>query len=64
MASFECKSGSIELCQCNSVVLAEYHQEYIHALYDECLCTSCLAILRHQYDMAAGKDDLASPMMR
>ncbi|MBI3188485.1 MAG: cysteine-rich CWC family protein [Gammaproteobacteria bacterium] len=45
-STFECKSGSIELCQCNQVLLTDAHRDYIHSLYDACLCASCLAALR------------------
>ena len=56
MTSFECKTGSIELCQCTRVTLTEAHQEYIHALYNDCLCETCLVALREKYMTDAYED--------
>ena len=39
---FECKSGSILLCQCQTIVLSSEQMDYIGAEYDDCLCISCL----------------------
>ena len=49
--TFECKCGSIELCQCSSVSLMEEHHDYIRSLYDDCLCASCLVELRRKYNI-------------
>lgn len=49
--SFECKCGSIALCQCHSVALTDFHHEYIHSLYNDCLCASCLTELRRKYNL-------------
>ena len=47
---FECKTGSILLCQCQTVVLTQEQREYIAAHYDDCLCSSCLDILRREFN--------------
>ncbi len=47
-AVFECKSGSVLLCQCQTVVLDEAALEYIAARYDDCLCRHCLLVLRDE----------------
>jgi len=47
-SEFECKSGSILLCQCHKVNLTEVQLEYIYAGYDDCLCFSCLVELRSE----------------
>ena len=47
---FECKSGSVLLCQCQTIVLSLEQLEYIHSLYDDCLCVSCLHALRTAYN--------------
>ncbi|HEC18075.1 MAG TPA: hypothetical protein ENI97_01885 [Gammaproteobacteria bacterium] len=47
---FECKAGSILLCQCQTVVLTAEHMEYINALYDDCLCAECLLSLRGEFN--------------
>lgn len=47
---FECKSGSILLCQCQTIFLSQEQMEYIGAQYDDCLCVSCLGVLRSEYN--------------
>lgn len=39
---FECKSGSILLCQCSKIEVTTEQIEYIKSHYDDCLCLSCL----------------------
>ena len=46
---FECKSGSILLCQCQTVVLSSAQLAWIAARYDDCLCCGCLKQLRGEY---------------
>ena len=41
-ASFECKVGSIQQCQCSSIYLSDIEQEYVNTRYDDCLCVGCL----------------------
>jgi len=50
---FECKTGSIEQCQCQTVNLAEAQLGYIHARYDDCLCADCLEALRRECNLQA-----------
>lgn len=45
-AEFECKSGTVLLCQCQAVVLTPAQLEYIAARYDDCLCRACLEALQ------------------
>jgi len=40
---FECKTGSIVLCQCAQVSLSREESEYILNRYAECLCAGCTA---------------------
>jgi hypothetical protein len=47
---FECKSGSIMLCQCQTVVLSAEQLEYINQQYEDCLCGRCLLELRSEYN--------------
>jgi hypothetical protein len=49
-ASFECKSGDIINCQCESIILSTEQREYISQRYDDCLCANCLAELRQCYN--------------
>ncbi|WP_455220008.1 cysteine-rich CWC family protein [Kaarinaea lacus] len=48
---FECKSGSVLLCQCQTIVLSTQQLDYINAQYDDCLCISCLYALRTEYNL-------------
>jgi hypothetical protein len=49
-ADFECKTGSILLCQCQTILLTEQQMAYINAQYDDCLCLACLQALRTEYN--------------
>jgi len=44
--TFECKSGSVTLCQCQDVALTPAQLEYIAARHDDCLCRACLRQLQ------------------
>lgn len=46
---FECKVGSINLCQCNVVVLTEDERYYLRKNYRDCLCGPCMLALKSQY---------------
>jgi len=48
--SFECKTGSILLCQCQTVRLDEAQQAWIAERYDDCLCSQCLRELRTHFN--------------
>jgi Cysteine-rich CWC len=48
-AEFECKSASILLCQCQTIYLSPEQMEYVSAQFDDCLCASCLQVLRGEY---------------
>ena len=47
---FECKSGSILLCQCSKIEMSTEQLEYTSTRYDECLCLACLNELRSEYN--------------
>jgi len=47
---FECKSGSILLCQCSKIEMSEEQLEYMNSRYDECLCLACLKALCIEYN--------------
>ena len=44
--SFECRSGSVTLCQCQDVALTPAQRKYIAARYDDSLCRACLRQLQ------------------
>ena len=48
-ATFECKVGSILLCQCYAVRLTQDERDYIRKTWDDCLCASCLKELKIEY---------------
>lgn len=41
-STFECKVGSILLCQCNKVELKDRVKNYLKKNYNDCLCASCM----------------------
>ncbi len=47
--TFECKVGSIMLCQCSTVQLTAEEIEFIQQQYDDCLCASCMKQLKAEY---------------
>jgi len=46
---FECKVGSILLCQCTTVKLNESERDYMREQYSDCLCAGCMKELRAEY---------------
>jgi hypothetical protein len=46
---FECKVGSILLCQCTSVTLTETERNYLHENYEDCLCANCMKELKIEF---------------
>ncbi|MBP6430387.1 MAG: cysteine-rich CWC family protein [Ferruginibacter sp.] len=49
---FECKVGSIHLCQCSAIKLTEVEKNFIQSNYDDCLCISCLLNIEEQLNKA------------
>lgn len=47
---FECKSGSILLCQCSKITLTLEQLEYTNVKYNECLCLACLQALQTEFN--------------
>lgn len=62
--TFECKVGTINLCQCQAVTLNMEQRTYIRYRYDDCLCASCLQELRKEYNIAQFNAQLASIMIK
>lgn len=46
---FECKVGSISLCQCAAVQLDDEERAYIRGSFDDCLCASCMTALKTEF---------------
>ena len=57
---FECKTGSILLCQCSSVEMTAEQLEYSSTQYDDCLCRACLEELRTEYNTLSHSDNMQS----
>lgn len=47
---FECKVGSISLCQCTRVNLTVDESQYICDHYEECLCAACMLEMKKEYN--------------
>ena len=45
---FECKEGSILLCQCQGLAFSDSERDYIRNTYTGCLCRSCLLAIKHE----------------
>ncbi|QKJ31368.1 cysteine-rich CWC family protein [Mucilaginibacter mali] len=45
---FECKVGSILLCQCNGITFNDAEWGHILNNYADCLCRDCLLHIRHE----------------
>jgi len=48
-AGFECKVGSILLCQCTVVPLSIEERSFISDRYDDCLCANCMREMKKAY---------------
>lgn len=46
---FECKVGSILLCQCTNVTLTESERNYLLEKYEDCLCANCMKELKKEF---------------
>jgi len=55
---FECKAGSIMLCQCNTIQLSAEERAYVGAKFDDCLCAACLAVLQKEYILSKEENDM------
>jgi len=58
--SFECKTGSILLCQCSTVAMTAEQLEYSSKEYDDCLCRNCLKELRAEYNTLSFSQNMQS----
>jgi len=43
---FECKVGSILLCQCHGFDFSDLEKDYIRNTYPDCLCRNCLKAMK------------------
>ena len=59
-AEFECKTGSVLLCQCSKIEMTEAQLEYSNSQYDDCLCLSCLQSLKREYNNLSHHESIKS----
>lgn len=55
---FECKVGSIQLCQCATVRLSQEERDFISTQYADCLCAACLKEMKAEHHRALFNDRL------
>lgn len=55
---FECKVGSILLCQCSTVRLSEAESDFMREQYIDCLCADCMMQVRAEYHNRLLKDKI------
>jgi hypothetical protein len=47
--AFECKVGSVNLCQCSTVKLSDAERSYLRENFSDCLCADCMRQLRSEF---------------
>jgi hypothetical protein len=57
-APFECKVGSILLCQCHGLAFSDTEWDYIRLTYTDCLCRNCLQVIKHEISSTAVKQKM------
>ncbi len=58
---FECKAGTMEICQCSSIFLTQEERDYIQNLYDDCLCLNCLKKIKSEHEKLVEKETFEIP---
>jgi len=61
--TFECKVGSVSLCQCSTVAICEEERRYLQACFSDCLCAACLQAMKADYHRERF-DDTMKRLMR
>ncbi len=57
-SDFECKTGSILLCQCSKIEMTAEQLEYNSTEYDDCLCLLCLKELQSEFNALSHGDKI------
>jgi Cysteine-rich CWC len=55
-AIFECKVGSVALCQCRGVSLNDAQLRFIRQHFNDCLCAKCMTEMRKDYNIQQFKN--------
>lgn len=63
---FECKVGSIVLCQCTTVTLTEAERGFMSSNFNDCLCAACMKEMKAEYHQKEFQDRLEhiSPLFK
>ena len=61
--TFECKVGSVSLCQCSTEAICEEERRYLQACFSDCLCAACLQAMKADYHRERF-DDTMKRLMR
>ena len=59
-SNFECKTGSILLCQCSQIEMSAEQLEYSNTQYEDCLCLFCLKELRTEFNALSHSENIQS----
>jgi Cysteine-rich CWC len=57
-AGFECKTGDISHCQCNSIQLSEAESKFIASQFADCLCAACMKTMKSEYSILQQQQQL------
>ncbi len=60
---FECKTGSILLCQCSKIEMTEEQLEYSNSQYNDCLCLSCLKELQTEFNVLSYNENIKNILL-
>lgn len=56
--TFECKVGSVSLCQCSAVTLSDDERRHLQACFSDCLCAACIQAMKTDYHRERFEDSL------
>lgn len=57
-STFECKAGSILLCQCSKIEIDKKTQVYLQNNYNDCLCASCIEEIKSNLNNTISSEEL------
>ncbi len=60
---FECKTGSILLCQCSEIEMTTEQLEYSNSKYNDCLCISCLKELQTEFNILSYNENIKNILL-
>ena len=52
---FECKVGDVSNCHCSSITLTVEERAFIEEKYTDCLCQTCLLLIKNKQVLFAEK---------